>query len=55
MNFPETVMACFDNKEFRSNWERLRKKTLRGEKAMLLFIKDIQDLVWDRLPKERRE
>lgn len=45
------VMACFDNKEFVSNWERLRKKKCRGKKNMELFIEDIKNTVWDRIPK----
>ena len=33
VQFKEVVMCCFDNKEFRSNWERLRKKSLNNKKA----------------------
>ena len=53
MNFKETVMACFENKEYRKNWERLRKTTLheKNEKGMKLFIEDVKNLIWDRLPK----
>jgi hypothetical protein len=50
MSFDEVVMYCFDNKEFVSNWERLRKIKLHGKKAMMLFIKDVRNLVWERLP-----
>lgn len=52
MKFEEMVMACFDNKEFVSNWERLRKKKCRGKKNMELFIEDIKNTVWDRIPKK---
>jgi hypothetical protein len=52
MKFDEVVMKCFDNKEFVRNWERLRKKKLKGDKNMLLFIEDVKDLVWDRVPSE---
>ncbi len=53
MNFKETVMACYDNKEYRANWERLRKIRLheKNEKALKLFIQDVKDLIWDRIPK----
>ena len=49
MNFKECVMWCYDNKEYRSNWERLRQKKLQNEKAMRLFIKDVRCLIWDRV------
>jgi hypothetical protein len=54
MNFAECVMACFDNREFLKNWERLRKKRIRegSTEEMRLFIKDVKELVWDRLPKK---
>jgi hypothetical protein len=53
MNFKETVLFCYDQKEFRSNWERLRKiKFSSNPKIMKLFIKDIKDLVWDRMARE---
>jgi hypothetical protein len=54
MNFKECVMFVFDNKEYVKNWERLRKTPLRGKKAMNLFIKDIRNLIWDRMPKEAK-
>lgn len=54
MNFPELVMHVFDNKEYVKNWERLRKVKFHpdNKKVMLLFIKDVENLFWDRLPKE---
>jgi hypothetical protein len=50
MNFKDVVLATFDNKEFVTNWERLREKKLTP-KTMRLFIKDVKNLIWDRLPK----
>jgi hypothetical protein len=47
MDFKECVLACFDNVEFRSNWERLRQKSLSDHKNLRLFIKDVKNLVWD--------
>jgi len=52
--FMKTVMACYDNNEFRSNWERLRKRRLNNKQSMGMFIADVKDLVWDRLPAEAR-
>jgi hypothetical protein len=51
MNFRETVLWAFDNKEFVHNWERLRKMKLHGKKAMIRFIRDVKDLIWDRIPR----
>ena len=52
MNFKECVLAVFDNKEYVQNWERLRKIKLGDKKSMRLFIKDVRNLFWDRMPKE---
>lgn len=49
MNFNEVVMFCFDDKNFVKQWERLRNLKLHGKKAMNLFIKDVRNLVWERL------
>jgi hypothetical protein len=51
VEFKKVVMSCYDNKEFRMNWERLRKKSIRSKKGMDTFIKDVRNLVWDRLPR----
>ena len=51
MNFKECILFAFDNKEFVTNWERLRKRRLRGKRAMLLFIRDVKDFVWDRIKR----
>lgn len=54
-DFARCVMRCYDLKEFRQNWERLRKASLshpvksQQQKAMKLFIDDVRDIVWDRL------
>ena len=50
--FHKVVMYCYDNKEFRQNWERLRKKQIREKGSMKLFISDVKDIVWDRLPRK---
>ena len=50
--FHKCCMSCFDNKEFVLNWERLRQRTLRGEKNIKLFINDVRNLVFDRLPMQ---
>ena len=51
VQFKELVSMVFDNKEYVRNWERLRGKRLLSEKSMKLFIKDVRDLFWDRLPR----
>ena len=51
VNFIEVVLACFDNKEYVSNWKRLRKITSWDEKSFHLFIRDVENTVWDRLPR----
>lgn len=50
IGFEKCVMVAFDNKEYVSNWERLRGKKLSGATAMRLFIKDVRNLLWDRMP-----
>ena len=55
IGFQKCVMATFDTPGFVSNWERLRKIPLRGDKAMKRFIEDVRDVVWDRLPIETRK
>jgi hypothetical protein len=50
--FHKCCMYCFDNKEFVLNWERLRQRSLRGEKNIKLFINDVRNLVFDRLPMQ---
>lgn len=55
IGFSKCVMTCFDNKEFRENWERLRRLRLNhNKKTMTRFIKDVRDLVWDRLPAQAK-
>jgi len=50
MTFKEVVLFCFDNKEYRQNWERLMGKKLHNNpKAMIQFIKDVRDLIWDKV------
>ena len=50
MTFKETVLFCFDDKEYRRGWERLREKKLSNNpKTMRLFIKDVKNLIWDRI------
>ena len=49
--FAKMVMICYGNKEFRENWERLRKRQIHGKKNMALFISDVRELVFDRLPE----
>jgi hypothetical protein len=56
MNFKETVLYCFDNKEFRTNWERIRQRKLTNNpKAIKLFIKDIRNWIWNRIEKDYRK
>lgn len=55
IGFQKVVMETYGIPEFVSNWERLRKMPLRGEKAMKRFIEDVRDTVWDRLPAETRK
>jgi len=50
IGFHKTVMDTFNISEFVSNWERLRETSLQGKEAMNLFIKDVRNMVWDRLP-----
>jgi len=51
MNFYETVLYCFDNKEYVDNWRRLRKVSLPwNNKKFKLFISDVENLIWDRIP-----
>lgn len=54
IGFRKVVMQTYEIPEFVSNWERLRNTPLRGEKAMKMFIADVRDTVWDRLPAETR-
>jgi hypothetical protein len=53
--FSRIVMICYDNVEFRTNWEKLRKMPLKGKKAMTLFIKDVREIVFDRLPESNEK
>jgi hypothetical protein len=55
IEFEKIVMTCYDNVEFRKNWERLRKAQLNNHKAYKSFIGDIRNIVWDRLPRDGGE
>lgn len=51
--FDTVVMAVFNSK-FLYEWQRLRKVRIvdhkRKDKNLELFVADVKDLVWDRLP-----
>lgn len=55
IGFQKCVMDSFDNSEFVKNWETLRKRSLHGKKSMELFISDVRDIVWSRLPIKIRQ
>ena len=52
ISFEKCVWAAFNDKEYVSQWERLRERKLTGNKAIGLFIRDVRDLIFDRLPKD---
>ena len=49
LQFKEAVMHCFNNKEFKEQWKRLREITVMNKEACSLFIRDVRDLIWDRV------
>jgi hypothetical protein len=69
MTFDDCVRACASNPQYMAHWIRLRR--LRPPSSMMdilvdratghyehlaaLFIADVRDLVWNRLPPDRRE
>ncbi len=54
MGFIAVVLYCFNSDEYLKNWERLRGLKCDNPKAMLRFIKDVKDLVWDRIPHREK-
>ena len=54
IGFKKCVLSAFDNKEFVKEWERLRGMPICNTTSMRKFVRDVREIIWDRLPVETK-